>query len=342
MPDYKLAARKAARKYKLNEGVFLAQINQESGFNPSSSSPAGARGIAQFIPSTAKNYGVNLGDGRVSDDLDGAARYMRDNLRTFGGDYRKALAAYNAGEGAVKKYGGIPPFAETQHYVKTIMANAGKYGGTTTTAGRTKPQRAETLLPARAARSTPEKVDIEGALVDSLLSRRKGESLFQATTRAVDSGSYTTPATSTPASPAVRLPGVAARRQPQTGGADIERVRAEADRIDAARVPYLWGGGHSKKQARGSKVTPLDCSGAVSRILGINPQVSGQFAQWGKPGRGKRMTIYANSEHVLVEIDGHFWGTSKSNPGGGAGWIPRSAVSSAYLARFTKRHPAGM
>lgn len=122
----------------------------------------------------------------------------------------------------------------------------------------------------------------------------------------------------------------------------VDLLKSEAEKINDAQVPYLWGGGHQTKQPRGSKVTPLDCSGAVSRVLGINPKVSGQFEGWGKAGKGRRVTIYANSEHVLMEIDGHFWGTSKSNPGGGAGWIPRKQLSKQYLSRFTARHPPGM
>lgn len=117
--------KRTAKRYRLNERIFRAQLNQESGLNPNVTSPAGARGVAQFIPSTAKIYGVNLNDGRVADDIDGAARYMRDNLKTFGGSYRKALAAYNAGAGAVQKYGGVPPYAETQAYVSRILSAAG-------------------------------------------------------------------------------------------------------------------------------------------------------------------------------------------------------------------------
>lgn len=116
---------RSAKRYGINRRIFRAQLNQESGLNPNVTSPAGARGVAQFIPSTAKIYGVNLNDGRVADDIDGAARYMRDNLKTFGGSYRKALAAYNAGAGAVQKYGGIPPYSETQAYVKRILQAAG-------------------------------------------------------------------------------------------------------------------------------------------------------------------------------------------------------------------------
>jgi hypothetical protein len=75
----------------------------------------------------------------------------------------------------------------------------------------------------------------------------------------------------------------------------------------------------------------------VSRVLGVNPRVSGQFEKWGKPGKG-RITVYANQHHVLLEVDGHFWGTSATNPGGGPGWIPRKALPPSYLAQFTARH----
>jgi hypothetical protein len=145
---------------------------------------------------------------------------------------------------------------------------------------------------------------------------------------------------------ASRSPGAAAL----TGSAlavDVEpsdyvaRLKAEAERIDDARVPYLWGGGHVERLDPDDPVTPLDCSGAVSRVLGIDPRVSGQFETWGEPGPGRRVTVYANDVHVLMEIDGHFWGTSGANPGGGAGWIPRAQVTPEYLARFTARHPRG-
>ena len=122
-----------------------------------------------------------------------------------------------------------------------------------------------------------------------------------------------------------------------TGSAFVASVTQEANLINNAQVPYQWGGGHGGRQPRGSKVTPLDCSGAVSRVLGIDPRVSGQFESWGKPGRG-RVTVYANKTHVLMEINGHFFGTSASNPGGGAGWIPRRLISKEYLRGFTARH----
>ena len=119
----------------------------------------------------------------------------------------------------------------------------------------------------------------------------------------------------------------------------LQTMIERASKMDKMRKPYLWGGGHGPTPDMNG---PWDCSGAVSAVLGVNPRVSGQFAAWGKPGRGKHVTIYANAEHVLMEIDGRFFGTSGSNPGGGAGWIPRTAVSKSYLSRFTARHPNGL
>lgn len=111
-------ARQVAQTYKLDPDLFVRQIQQESGFNPNARSKAGAMGIAQFMPGTAAQYGVNTSDPYSS--LDGAARHMRDLLTTFHGDYRKALAAYNAGAGAVLRAGGVPANPETQQYVRAI------------------------------------------------------------------------------------------------------------------------------------------------------------------------------------------------------------------------------
>jgi hypothetical protein len=118
-------------------------------------------------------------------------------------------------------------------------------------------------------------------------------------------------------------------------------VESEASKINNAKVPYLQGGGHQRKISSQERVTPMDCSGAVSRALGIDPRVSRQFTKFGSPGeapQGKGITVYANSTHVLMRIGDRFWGTSQSNPGGGAGWIPAAKVSRAYLKGFAARH----
>jgi len=124
---YQQLAEQAAIANGFDPKVFVAQINQESGFNPNARSPAGAIGIAQIMPDTAKGWGVD--PTNPVDSLNAAAKAMGGYLQTYGGDYAKALAAYNAGPGAVAKYGGVPPFAETQNYVKTILDAAGVPSG---------------------------------------------------------------------------------------------------------------------------------------------------------------------------------------------------------------------
>jgi hypothetical protein len=90
-----------------------------------------------------------------------------------------------------------------------------------------------------------------------------------------------------------------------------------------------------------STTAPVDCSGYVSAILGVTPRVSGQFAaSFGRPGRGKTVTVWANSGHVLIQIGHRWFATSHSNPGGGAGEISRPAPG--YLSAFTPRHPKGL
>ena len=118
MPNYELAAERAARKHGIDPRIFKAMIRAESNFNPRAGSPAGARGIAQFMPATARAYGVNLDDGRVSDDLDGAARYIKANLQRTGGNYHQALSIYNSGQPDKYRAGGYP---ETIAYVNKIM-----------------------------------------------------------------------------------------------------------------------------------------------------------------------------------------------------------------------------
>jgi soluble lytic murein transglycosylase-like protein len=116
----------AAQKHGIDPALLAGLVKQESGFNPDAGSPAGARGLAQLMPGTAAGLGVtNVLDPVQS--LDGGAKYLRQQLDAFGGDVTKALAAYNAGPGAVQRYGGVPPYAETQHYVRVVQENAARY-----------------------------------------------------------------------------------------------------------------------------------------------------------------------------------------------------------------------
>jgi soluble lytic murein transglycosylase-like protein len=116
----------AAKKHGLDPALLAGLVKQESGFNPNAGSPAGARGLTQLMPGTAAGLGVtNVLDPAQS--LEGGAKYLRQQLDAFGGDVTRALAAYNAGPGAVQRYGGVPPYAETQNYVRAVQANAAAY-----------------------------------------------------------------------------------------------------------------------------------------------------------------------------------------------------------------------
>jgi soluble lytic murein transglycosylase-like protein len=110
----------AARQYGISSDLIDAVAWQESRYNPRAISSAGAIGVMQLMPGTARNLGVtNPHD--VQQNVAGGAAYLREQLDRFGNNVPLALAAYNAGPGAVRKYGGIPPYRETQNYVRKIM-----------------------------------------------------------------------------------------------------------------------------------------------------------------------------------------------------------------------------
>jgi soluble lytic murein transglycosylase-like protein len=122
----------AAKKHGIDPALLAGLVKQESGFNPTAGSSAGARGLTQLMPGTAAGLGVTDVLDPIQ-NLDGGAKYLRQQLDAFGGDVTRALAAYNAGPGAVQRYGGVPPYAETQNYVRIVQANAAQYraaGGT--------------------------------------------------------------------------------------------------------------------------------------------------------------------------------------------------------------------
>jgi hypothetical protein len=110
--------RRIAREEGIDENQFLALVYQESRFNPCAKSPAGAIGLAQLMPGTASDLGVDPYD--IEQNLRGGARYYKQQLMRYKDNVSLALAAYNAGHGNVEKYGGIPPFRETQGYVANI------------------------------------------------------------------------------------------------------------------------------------------------------------------------------------------------------------------------------
>jgi soluble lytic murein transglycosylase-like protein len=112
----------AARKFKLPAELVAAIIKVESNFNPRAVSSKGARGLMQLMPTTAEDLGVkNSFD--IRENINGGCRYLREMLGRFNGKLDLALAAYNAGPGAVEKYGTIPPYKETLDYVKKVLAH---------------------------------------------------------------------------------------------------------------------------------------------------------------------------------------------------------------------------
>jgi soluble lytic murein transglycosylase-like protein len=114
----------AAQRNGVDPALLTGLIHAESNFDPNATSSAGAQGLTQLMPGTAASLGVsNPLDPAQS--IEGGARYLRQQLDRFGGDASKALAAYNAGPGAVTRAGGIPPYPETQAYVARILALAG-------------------------------------------------------------------------------------------------------------------------------------------------------------------------------------------------------------------------
>lgn len=109
-----------AKKYGIDSKLALAVANVESNLSPDVVSSAGAVGVMQLMPETAQELGVrNSKDPR--ENIDGGVRYLKELITTFDGDMTKAVAAYNAGPQAVKKYNGIPPYSETRDYVAKVM-----------------------------------------------------------------------------------------------------------------------------------------------------------------------------------------------------------------------------
>ncbi len=109
-------------KYNVDEKLVNAVIRQESGFNVKAKSKAGAMGLMQLMPATARGLGVKDPYNPVQ-NIEGGVKYLSNLLKKYNGNIVLALAAYNAGSGAVDKYSGVPPYRETQNYVKSILKN---------------------------------------------------------------------------------------------------------------------------------------------------------------------------------------------------------------------------
>lgn len=120
----------SAAKYGVPTNLVMAVANQESGLNPNAISSTGATGVMQLMPSTASWLGVkDIND--PAQNIDAGVKYLAQLYKQYG-DWSLALAGYNAGPGNVNKYGGIPPFQETQDYVTKVLTSAGLYGSTDT------------------------------------------------------------------------------------------------------------------------------------------------------------------------------------------------------------------
>lgn len=126
--DFDSYIKKAAQENNIDSNLLKAVIKAESGFNANAKSPVGAQGLMQLMPATAKSLGVeNPFD--AEQNIKGGAKYLSGLIKRFDGKIDNALAAYNAGAGAVNKYGGIPPYKETQNYVKRVLGYHKDFSG---------------------------------------------------------------------------------------------------------------------------------------------------------------------------------------------------------------------
>ena len=123
---YDAEIKAAAAKHDVDPAMLRGLIKQESNFDPKAGSPAGAQGLTQLMPGTARALGV-ADPSDPAQAIEGGARYLREQLDRFGGDAAKALAAYNAGPGAVERHGGVPPYAETREYVRRVLEFTEQY-----------------------------------------------------------------------------------------------------------------------------------------------------------------------------------------------------------------------
>ena len=123
----------ASDRHQLSPRLIEAVAWRESRFDPNAVSPRGARGVMQLMPGAARLVGVDAGDPAAN--IDGGAAYLARMMRRFDGDLTLALAAYNAGPGAVTRYGGVPPFAETRAYIAAIFDRLAQAGPSENLAG---------------------------------------------------------------------------------------------------------------------------------------------------------------------------------------------------------------
>jgi soluble lytic murein transglycosylase-like protein len=119
---------RASRDYGVDEAIIRAIIHAESAFRPTALSRVGARGLMQLMPATARRFGV-ADSYNAAQNIQGGVQYLAWLLKRYGGDLKLAAAGYNAGEGAVDKYKGVPPYSETRRYVERVSTLADRYRG---------------------------------------------------------------------------------------------------------------------------------------------------------------------------------------------------------------------
>jgi soluble lytic murein transglycosylase-like protein len=124
--EYDSLITQAAERNGVDPAVLHGLIQQESAFDPNATSSAGASGLTQLMPGTASSLGV-ANPLNPAESIEGGARYLSQMMAKFGGNTSDALAAYNAGPGAVQQYGGVPPYAETESYVSKVLGYAETY-----------------------------------------------------------------------------------------------------------------------------------------------------------------------------------------------------------------------
>mgnify|MGYP002621282735 CR=1 FL=1 len=126
--DYLRGAERSYRKYGVEEAIVRAIMHAESAFNPNALSRAGAQGLMQLMPDTARRFGVT-DPFDPKQNIEGGVSYLAWLLRRYNGNLTLAAAGYNAGEGAVDRYGGVPPYSETQRYVQRVAILVDRYRG---------------------------------------------------------------------------------------------------------------------------------------------------------------------------------------------------------------------
>lgn len=321
----------AAAKYGINPRVLWGVYGTESGYGKNTGpSSAGAVGPFQFEPSTAQSLGVNPLNFRSA--AYGAANYLSQYKdRGVAG----MLSAYNAGPNGALQPG----------YVQSVLQNAKTYAPTASVPVQPNAQAPTAGVPRQPSAEIPTAgggQTTREALASALL-RSGGKGLTAG--QLLGAIRPTAATTAPPAAPTPAAGDPVAGSTPMPSS-QFQKLIGEANKITGQHSNYEWGGGHnpsfSPSHGTGHGSGPgigYDCSGAISALLHsvgkLNaPMVASQFMTYGQPGPGGKhdLTIYASPTHVFAEINGRFFGTSLSNPGGGAGWF-QEAQTAGYVVR---------